>query len=183
LLKEEQSYMTPIQPAISTIMCPRLLLRPLHRQDLKTIHKLRTCEENQQYIDREVPKNMAESEAFLERIVSGVEERVWYNWSICLKRKPRMIGSIGMWKFSDDHTSAELGYELLPGFKQKGYMSEALEDVLTFAKTALNLEILYAVTHQDNLASRTLLQKFQFTLDEGFKDPEDLSMLRYKRAL
>ena len=65
-----------------------------------------------------------------------------------------------MWNFSSDRKTAELGYDLLPEFFNKGIMSEALQQVILFGQETLKLNTIEAYTHQDNSNSIKLLEKF-----------------------
>jgi ribosomal-protein-alanine N-acetyltransferase len=103
----------------------------------------------------------------------------WYNWSIYSKNSAKMIGSIGLWRFSDDRRQAELGYELLPEKHKKGIMTEALRPVLDFGFYELELETIAAVTHWENLASIRLLEKYNFVLDADHLSEEGEHFRRF----
>ena len=68
-----------------------------------------------------------------------------------------MIGTISLWKFSEDKKTAEVGYDLNPVFHNKGIMTEALNCVLKYGFTQLQLDKIEAYTHKENQASRKLL--------------------------
>lgn len=90
---------------------------------------------------------------------------------------PKLIGTICLWKYSEDGKKAELGYELLPEFHGKGIMSEAVRFVLNYGFQALNFSRIEAFTNRNNSSSIKLLQKFNFILNENRRDekfPENL---------
>jgi len=146
----------------SLLRTERLLLRMLSPEDLDFIHRLRTDEENRRFIDRPIPKSKEESKAHLDMVIEGVASGKWYNWTICLKQDEKPIGNIGVWRFSEDRKTGELGYELTPDYHRRGYMSESVEAVLQFCFQELHLDFVHAVTHESNIASITLLEKFGF---------------------
>lgn len=157
----------------------RLLLRMLNHEDADFIHHLRTDEENRRYIDRPIPKSREESKAHLEMVMEGVASGKWYNWTICLKEEETPIGNIGVWQFSEDRKTAELGYELAPNHHRKGYMSESIKAVLSFCFHELQLDFVHAVTHEDNAASVTLLEKFGFRRSNKRIEEDDPSFKLY----
>jgi ribosomal-protein-alanine N-acetyltransferase len=58
--------------------------------------------------------------------------------------------------------AAYLGYHMAEKSQGKGYMSEALREVIDFAFTALNLHRLMANYRPENLASGRVLEKLNF---------------------
>ena len=86
-----------------------------------------------------------------------------------------IIGSIGLRNFDSEKDYAEIGYELDPVYQQRGFMSEAFQEVLSFGFKTLELKTVEAFTHQHNKASIILLEKQKFILDperrdEGFEN-------------
>ena len=61
-----------------------------------------------------------------------------------------------------ENNYAEIGYELNPKIQQKGIMSEAMKTVLEFGILQMNLKIIEAYTHKNNVASIALLEKYNF---------------------
>ena len=93
-----------------------------------------------------------------------------------------MIGTICFWNLSADRRSAELGFELHPDHQGKGYMDEAMKEVIGFAFRS-GFTCLDAYTHKDNLASTKLLLKHGFVHDEKRKDPDNMIFSLAKPAL
>lgn len=63
--------------------------------------------------------------------------------------------------------AAYLGYNIDEAHQGKGYMTEALEEIIFFAFSALNLHRLMANYRPENLASARVLEKLGF-VKEGF---------------
>lgn len=96
---------------------------------------------------------------------------------ITLKSEPKLLGTICLWNFSQDRKTAELGYELLPEYHGKGMMTEAVNCLLNYGFTDLNLKKIEAFTNEKNLNSIKLLQKSKFVLNENRRDekfPENI---------
>ena len=136
----------------------RLLLRQLKETDVSAIYSLRSNEQVNQFIDRPTAKDLEEAKAFIQKISDGIAENKSYYWGITLKQNAKMIGTICLWNLSADRKSAELGYELHPDYQGKGYMDEAMKEVIGFAFRS-GFTSLEAYTHSDNLASTKLLLK------------------------
>lgn len=159
----------------------RLLLRPLQETDEDFIYSLRSNEQVNQFLDRAPAKNIEDARAFIKKINDGLAENKSYYWGIVLKETGTMIGTICFWNLSPDRRSAELGYELHPDHQGKGYMHEAIEEVIGFAFRS-GLTYLEAHSHKDNLASTALLRKHGFIHDEKRKDPENPSDMMFSLA-
>lgn len=65
----------------------------------------------------------------------------------------------------DTLPDADLGFALLPAFRERGYAREAAEAVLVHARDALGLRRLLAITSQDNAPSIRLLLKLGFRFE------------------
>jgi [ribosomal protein S5]-alanine N-acetyltransferase len=148
----------------------RLLLRQLKETDVSAIYSLRSNEQVNQFLDRPPAKDPEEAKAFIQKIL---ENRSCY-WGITLKENDKMIGTICFWNLSADRKSAELGYELHPEYQGKGYMDEAMKEVIGFAFRS-GFTSLKAYTHKDNLASTKLLLKHGFVHEEERNDRENLN--------
>jgi ribosomal-protein-alanine N-acetyltransferase len=59
--------------------------------------------------------------------------------------------------------SWELGYSMLTQYHGKGLMSEALAAAVDYGFNTMNLQVIHAHTHKDNIASIRLLEKAKFT--------------------
>ena len=87
-----------------------------------------------------------------------------------------------LWNFMEENTSAEIGYELLPDHQGKGIMQEALVNILDFVGNILQLQQIEAYIHQDNTASRRLVERNGFYLDPVRTDENHEQNLIYIRT-
>ncbi|CAL2084827.1 GNAT family protein [Tenacibaculum sp. 190524A02b] len=72
------------------------------------------------------------------------------------------IGMIDLFDFNPQHKRAGIGILIHPSFQKKGFASEALDLVVTYAFTHLQLHQLYANITTDNIKSLHLFQKKNF---------------------
>ena len=158
----------------------RLTLRCLELSDDQLLFKLRSDKVVNKYIVRPKQKNIEEIRGFITKVKNGIENNEWIYWVITIKDDPSLIGTICLWNFSEDKTVAEIGYELDPAFQGKGIMSEALKKIIDFAFQDIKLKSIEAYTHKDNDDSTKLLQKFNFKLDDGRIDEENVENIIFK---
>lgn len=82
-------------------------------------------------LDEHVKKAM---ETSFKYAMEDEENYLWYtNWQIVLKEKNRSIGSIGFKSYPNENGEVEVGYEILPEYQGKGYMTEALKEIVKWA--------------------------------------------------
>ena len=155
----------------------RLVLRQLKETDVSAIYSLRSNEQVNKFIDRPTAKGHEEAKAFIQKIT----ENKSYYWGITLKENGKMIGTICFWNLSADRKSAELGYELHPDYHGKGYMDEAIKEVIGFAFQS-GFTSLEAHTHKDNRSSTKLLLKHGFVQHEERNDPENPNIMIFSLA-
>lgn len=142
----------------------RLTLRQLVETDDKNIFLLRSDERVNKFIDRPKAISIESAQAFIYNINDGIANDKWFYWAICLKDDIDLVGTICLWNFSKDRSTAEIGYELFPKFQGRGIMNEALKAVIEFAIEKLKLKKIIAFTHKENESSTKLLMKNNFRL-------------------
>lgn len=155
----------------------RLVLKPIDESHVDDILKIRSNKITNQFVKRIPPKTNYDALDFILTIKKRVENKETFYWGISLKNQTNLIGTICLYRFSEDRKEAEVGYELLPDYHRKGIMSEALKAVLNFGFNELYLSEILAFTNKFNENSKSLLLKHQFILEEGRKDegfPENI---------
>ncbi len=155
----------------------RLLLKDINERHVEDILRIRSNEVINRFVKRNSPKNNYDALQFILTIKERTRDNETFYWGISLKDHPDLIGTICLWNFSEDRTSAEIGYELLPDYHRKGIMSEALAAVIHFAFNHLRLNEILAMTDTLNENSRRLLLKHDFVWEENKEDegfPESL---------
>lgn len=101
------------------------------------------------------------------------------------------IGECGFHTWNASHNRAEVFYNMKnEAFKQKGLMTEALNEVLRYGFTQLNLHRVEALIAAENQASLKLLQRYGFSyegtvredyvVDGKNEDSECYSLLKWE---
>ncbi|MGN2337601.1 GNAT family N-acetyltransferase [Clostridium cagae] len=90
-----------------------------------------------------------------------------------------LIGKITLFDYNCRNKSLEIGYYLLPKFRKKGYMNEAIKIILNllFLKTDINK--VYAQTASFNNNSNALLKLNNFKLDGILREHHELNEVFY----
>ena len=153
----------------------RLQLRQLKADDVKGIFELRSSEVVNKLITRKIPKKLEEAAEFISDCHQEFEKQNRVFWAMQLKETNELIGTIVYHNISLEKDYAEIGYELNPNFLKKGFMNEAMQKVISFGIKTMNLKVIEAFTHQNNMASIALLEKHNFVSqperrDKGFEN-------------
>ena len=162
-----------------TLTTKRLILRKLDDNDYQEIFSLRSSDDVNKYIDREKATDIEQAKVFIKKIEAAISENRSFYWAICFNDNKKLIGTTGLWNFSEDRTIAEVGYELNPSYQKRGIMNEALESVIHYGFTELKLITLLAFSHKENNNSVRLLEKNNFKIDESLKDETNLNNIVY----
>ena len=142
----------------------RLTLRQLKSSDAEEIFTLRSNDIVNKYLDRKPSKSIDDAKNFINAIDENIQRNNSIYWAITLNGIDKLIGTICLFDFSNDHSKAEIGYELLPGFQGKGIMREATLKVIDFGIHHMGLTSIEACTHSENESSTSLLEKLDFKM-------------------
>lgn len=153
-----------------TLTTQRLTLRQLVENDGQAIFLLRSDPIINKYLDRKPSQTLEESLQFIRNIQIN---NLLY-WAIIETISGKIVGTVGLFNFSNEGNTCEIGYELLPDYQGQGIMNEALKKVIEFAVDILGIKTIEAFTHKDNQRSAKLLQVLNFEqteiMDESHPD-------------
>lgn len=148
----------------------RLTLRELRASDVNEVYYMRSHPEVMKYIGVPLAANMAEAEAYLDRLTNMMsrQEGIW--WAITLKDAPTMVGVIAYRNFLKEHYRGELSYALHPDLQGRGLMQEALALILDYGFNKIGLHSIEANVDKENTASIRLLERNNFVKEAHFKE-------------
>lgn len=150
----------------------RLHLRELKPSDDKEIFALRSSEQVNKYLDRKPSGSIDDARNFIQAITENIQRNDSIYWVITEEGTDKLVGTICLFNFSEDHSKAEIGYELLPDFQGGGIMQEAASKVIHFGFEHVGLASIEAYTHSGNHSSTRLLETLNFkkgsAADENF---------------
>jgi ribosomal-protein-alanine N-acetyltransferase len=152
----------------------RMLLRPLKESDGELFFSLRSNPEVNRFINRNPAKTMEDAEMHITKVLAGVKREETVMWIMEAKENGNAMGSLLFWNLDRETSKAELGYEILPSYSGKGFVSEGLKAILDYGWNQMNLRFVEGIVHRKNLASIHLLEKFGFILSmcEGLEEDE-----------
>jgi ribosomal-protein-alanine N-acetyltransferase len=143
----------------------RLILRRLMHSDEKEIFFLRSDERVNTYVDRPKPGSLTDARNHIDKLNTATNSNESIAWGIILLDNPAIIGTICLWNISKENDTAEVGFDLMPGFQGKGIMREALSEVIRYAFEILKTGKVIGWVHPENSRSISLLEKSGFTRD------------------
>jgi ribosomal-protein-alanine N-acetyltransferase len=160
------------------ISTERLVLRQPVEKDTAAIFRLRTDEKVNAMIGRKAPADINGAIDFINQTNQRTLDRQGFYWAIC--SNDELIGTICIFSLDKEMNHAEVGFEILPEYRCKGFMQESLNAVLDFAFHKLQLNKVIAVVNPVNENSLNLIRKNHF-LPAGDlsvdKHPNDLAFI------
>jgi [ribosomal protein S5]-alanine N-acetyltransferase len=161
----------------------RLQLRPLLLEDDKDIYEIKSNREMIKYLDRPPMKTIFEARQFIEKINNGIALNRWIYWAISLKGNKSLIGTICIWRISEEEKKGEVGFELLPAFQGMGIIQEALNCVIEFGFNVLGLVSLEGEVDPQNIKSVKVMEKAGFKLIDYLRETDSEEVVEGKTVI
>ena len=155
----------------------RLLLRKLSLPDAPEIYQLRSDKMQNEFIDRPLAISISDAEKFINMIDAGIERKESLLWAIQMKGEKNLAGTVLLWHFDAATNRTELGYEMLARYQGKGIMHEAINKVLDYTFSVLQISVVEAWTHPGNKKSIAVLERLGFKRDAAaeLNKPDDVN--------
>jgi ribosomal-protein-alanine N-acetyltransferase len=148
----------------------RLFLRKLSLEDAPDVQLTRSDEKVMIYMDSERHKTLEYSENFISENLKMYEQKRGMFWALIEKSSQKLIGDFAFWKIDAKNSRAEIGYTLKPEFWGKGFMKEAMIEILNFGFDHLKLHSIEANINPENNNSRGILKKLGFQKEAYFRE-------------
>ena len=146
---------------MSVLLGKNISLRALEPED---IDFLLAAENNEKYWElssTQAPFSRHLLENYIENAHQDIYEAKQYRFIIC-NQIDTPVGMIDIFDFNPLHQRVGIGILILDKHQQNGYGKEALELIIDYAFTYLNIHQLYANITSDNERSIQLFKKFNF---------------------
>ena len=150
----------------------RLHFRKLSNDDASEIFELRSNPETMKYIPRPLAKTLDDALKHIKLINDNIDSNTDINWAVAEKDSNKCIGIMGFYRTQPENFRTELGYMILPAYHNKGYVTEAVKTLVTFAFNELNFHSIEAIILPDNVASERVLQKNGFVKEAHLVENE-----------
>jgi len=144
-------------PLDTTMVTPRLFLRPMVLEDAEAMHAFKSDPEATRSFGQEPHTDIEQTRGWVRSGLEGRKEGTSMTWAILLRDTDQVIGECCLWNIDHGSRRAELGYELLRSYWKRGLMSEALKSVLEYGFGEMGLNRIEANPLSTNLDSRKVL--------------------------
>lgn len=145
----------------------RIKLRLLTLEDANEVFTLFSDSEVTRYMDIEPCKDIHEA----EEIIKFHMDDAGCRWGLFKKDANTFIGTAGFhYLRKNEHFIAEIGFDLAKEHWGKGYMMEAMKEVISFGFSEMGLDIIDATVEPENVNSLRLMRKLGFEEHEELKD-------------
>ena len=123
--------------------------------------------------DTELEKPLSEAmRTSLEMVLENKKDYLWFtSWEIVLKKENRIIGGLCFKGCPDEKGRVEIGYGMQDEYRCKGYMTEAVKELINWAFSFNQVTEVIAETEKDNLPSHRVLEKIEM---EKYKENEKM---------
>ena len=151
----------------------RLLLRRVSADDAEFIVELLNQPSFLRYIGDKGVRNTDDAINYIQTGPVASYERFGFGlYATELKEAQAPIGICGILQ-RDTLPHPDIGFAFLPGYWNKGYAFEAAAAVMNYARQALGLEQILAITSPGNVASERLLEKIGLRFERMTKLADD----------
>lgn len=148
----------------------RLLLRQFRKEDKYDVYKLRSDKRVSEFIHRKLCNSYDEALTYINLCNTFISKNESVIWAVCTLNEGKFIGTICLWNILREHLRCEIGFEVFPEYQGKGFMSEAVENILRFGFNDMNLHSIEGRVIPGNVRSIKLLEKFGFVKEGQFRD-------------
>lgn len=96
---------------------------------------------------------------FLEKLREDSTQFGWGVWLVIIKENNMIIGDIGFKGKPNSDNTVEVGYGIIASAQNKGYATEAVNEIINWAFTNENVDKVVAECLLDNIPSIKVLKK------------------------
>ena len=154
-------------------------LRALEPEDLAFLYNIENNESFWEVSHTQTPFSKYILKQYLENAHLDIYESKQLRLVIEEKETKQSIGMIDLFDFNPQHKRAGIGILIEPKFQNKGFASEALQLLIKYCFSFLQLHQLFANITADNKNSIQLFTKFNF-VEVGVKKDWIYSQGKYK---
>lgn len=116
---------------------------------------------NRYLYDAEPMTDISQADELID-FYTMVEPRKQNRWVLIDKTTNTKLGTCGFHLWNPDNKEVEIGFELMEQYNGKGYMREAIEAIIEFARHEMKVERINAIVHIKNQKCIKLLEGLRF---------------------
>ncbi len=148
---------------LPTLATNRLWLRKLALSDTEDVFEYNSDPEVSRYMTWQAHHSLEETRNFVEKTIDLYRNRSLAPWGIVRKEDAKLIGTCGYTSWEVAHAKGEIAYVLSRHFWGQGYMTEALQETISFGFHRMALNRIEARVMMQNAASARLLERLGMT--------------------
>ena len=150
---------------------PRLILREYQLSDLPSIHAYASQSLTVRY-ENWGPNSYLDTQQFLQQTQRTREQTPRYAYELSIERKEdgRQMGGCELAISQENDSIAAIGYVINPIFWNQGYATEVTSALVRFGLKHLRLSHIRATCDSRNVASKRVLEKAGFLLEQTLID-------------
>ena len=148
------------------IETPRLILRPITRDDLEALASMNADADVMRYIGYGKPQTLSQTRIRLNAILDHWDQ---HGFGLCAVVEKVTLGFIGFCglQYLDNTSEIEVGYRLAKQFWGMGFATETGRASVRHGFDELALDRIVAVVQPENVASQRVLEKIGLTYVRG----------------
>jgi ribosomal-protein-alanine N-acetyltransferase len=140
----------------------RLVLRPFCIDDAKQVFECWESDKDvAKYMFWESHDDINKTVTWVKTELSKIEYNDWYRWAVTLKESGDLVGTAIIY-LEEDYGKFEAAYNFGKRFWGYGYATEAMNEVIEFAKVQLDIKVIMGRHAKENPASGKVLEKLGF---------------------
>ena len=116
---------------------------------------------NRYLYDEEPMTDISQADGLID-FYTMVEPRKQNRWVLIDKTTNTKLGTCGFHLWNPDNKEVEIGFELMEQYNGKGYMQEAVEAIIEFARQKMKVERINAIVYINNKNCIKLLERLRF---------------------
>ena len=146
----------------------RLIIKPLTFKQLKKYIRADNSLELELKLNpaqRTIPPELREAleRDILPNLSDPGKDYLFYTlWTIILKEENRIIGDLCFYGEPNADGEIEIGYGTYKAFRKRGLMTEAVGEMIKWAKRQSDVKAITASTEKDNIDSHSVLERNNF---------------------
>jgi len=151
-----------IWDSLPSLETKRMRLRWLTDADVDALYRIFSHPQVVRYWGAPALADRTAATALLAEIQENFQKRTSMKWGVAELETDQVIGTVTLFNLNFDNKRAEIGYGLDYNYWRKGYVTEALDALLSYAFDVLELHRLEADVDPRNEGSIRTLEKMGF---------------------
>ena len=146
---------------MATLQGKNISLRALEPEDLNFLFSTENDESFWEVSSTQTPYSKYILQKYIDNSHQDIYEAKQYRFVICDKKNTQ-VGMVDLFDFNPQHKRVGVGILIKSKHQTKGYGLEALELIINYAFSYLNVHQIFANITSDNLKSISLFEKLNF---------------------